>query len=942
MDITKLNCPTCTLAFKKSENEPHMIPVCGHTICTTCLTDILSDNKLNFICPICQRLVKLPKDNRISQFPVNRIVLDMVVELPHIEKCMSHQSFLELYCVDCSTKICNKCLFNGAHRDHNVDLIENFINNANRKRRDIQDWVTKINGQYKAIEGYIDAYHKKMLQLADGSFDKLFKIMQEKKAESIESINDYFSQMKKSIGNPSKDVNKNSAVIEFKNRVEGLATFWTDNISFSDAIRINSEDFTKILPEVKRWVQHDNLSETKEKLRKLALSFKTSLYTAFDDCCVIEEANQNLLDPTSLQPSPASSKDKNDKMDIINEKPNPFTTMMEGSGTKKKVEIPSKPIPETILKPNIEILSKPTLEVTPKPSNNITPTISDIPAHVSQFDEELFQNSPDTPYLGPKQPEVEKEQPKAININVEQLYREGKSLSEIENLVVSNENLQNFELILGEADVKKNILCEFIQNLGTCVSMESLSLNFRYSSSVTDEIIKALSGAVYMLTNLKALNIDLSGCDLVSIKSASYLMEALEELKNLETFVISFESCDRIEQEIMIKISKTLTSFKNLKSLHLNLKDCSLVGEDGLQLLSKSLKALGNNLLEFNLSLGKSNLSKEGVLALAEALGYAINLEALSLDFSGNYLVEDKESLEIVSSISSMTSLKNLTVKFDKCLNVKTLTIASLGQALLNFKELRELHIGLENCKSIDEEGFLSLGKAINKLEKLEIFGLFVMESPQINDACMNHVAEGLQACKRLRKLYFSFDGCTELTDNFLFSLSDALGMMFDLELLMLPLEGCKKITPHGLQFIFDVFSDLEKLQEINLYLGGCAWLDIDAMKKFSNALIVLKSLKIVVLDISKHISVTDEGIIALGKAFAELSNLIQLSVFMDGCKILTTEGCTKFAKCMSSLENLKRFELSLQNIPDVDEARLNTIKELFADKKGLELRVTC
>lgn len=934
MDISKLNCPTCTLLFRKEENEPRIIPICGHTICTNCITEILTDNRINFMCPICQKMLKLPKENKIQQFPVNRIVLEMVLEMQVLEKCETHNSLLELFCVDCNKKICNRCMFNGDHRDHNVDLIENFIKNANTKRKDIQEWVTKINGQYKNIEGYIDAYHKKMVQLAEVSFDKLFKIMQEKKADSMAHIDDYFAQMKKSIGNLSKEYHKHSPVMEFKTRVDNIPTFWVENMSFADAIRIQAEDFSKILPEVKKWVQQDNLSETKEKLRRLVLSFKTSLYTAFDDCCFIEEASHPVLLEVSPQVSTQSSKSKNEKMDIVVdrnvfdkpviEKPEPVNnlvntmmmSMMEGSGTKKKPEI-------TVSK-----------------ATEITPTMSDIPGFASQMHEE-FNNSPETPTLGTLATTEERVLPNALNINVEQLLREGKTLAEIERLIVSNENLNVFELTLGEADVKKNLLSEFIQHLGTCVSMESLSLNFKYSTCVNDEVIKALSGCLFMLTNLKAFYLDLSGCDLVSIKSASYLMEALEGVKNLETFRISFESCDRIEQEIMSKISNTIFSLKNLKSLYLNLKDCSLVGEEGLQLLSKSLKVLGTNLVEFELSLGKSNLSKDGISAIAEALTYNTKLEILSLDFTGNFLVEDKEALEIISAISNMSRLRNLSLKFDKCMSIRTLTLTSLGQVLANLNEMRELHLGLENCKSVEEEGFLSLGKAIQRLDKLETFGLFVMESGQINDACINHIAEALQACKRMKKLYFSFDGCNELTDNFLFTLSDSLAMMFDLEMLMLPLEGCKRITPNGLQFIFDVFSDLDKLQEINLYLGGCGWLDIDAMKKFSNALRVLKNLKIVVLDISKHISVTDDGILALGKAFEELTNLVQLSVFMDGCKILTLDGCKKFSKSLVGIQTLKRFEISLQNIPDIDESKIKEIKEMFAANPNIEVRVS-
>jgi len=53
MDREELRCPICFKKYDSKEFVPKIIPICGHTLCSVCITNTLeklSDDE-PFICP---------------------------------------------------------------------------------------------------------------------------------------------------------------------------------------------------------------------------------------------------------------------------------------------------------------------------------------------------------------------------------------------------------------------------------------------------------------------------------------------------------------------------------------------------------------------------------------------------------------------------------------------------------------------------------------------------------------------------------------------------------------------------------------------------------------------------------------------------------------------------------------------------------------------------
>lgn len=126
MELDCFSCPICISPYDKSHFEPRIIPNCGHSLCLHCLNQILGESPQSFKCPLCARpfyMIQLSS----SHFPKNFLAINLIEESSKSDRCQEHKATLDLICVDCKTKICNKCVFKGTHKDHKVDIHEDFV-----------------------------------------------------------------------------------------------------------------------------------------------------------------------------------------------------------------------------------------------------------------------------------------------------------------------------------------------------------------------------------------------------------------------------------------------------------------------------------------------------------------------------------------------------------------------------------------------------------------------------------------------------------------------------------------------------------------------------------------------------------------------------------------------------------------------------------------------
>lgn len=77
MADVKVDPRDCTVCFKRYDDDghrPRVLTSCGHSFCSTCITEMIKDNKLQ--CPNCRASCDL---STVDQLPVNFALLDIVL-----------------------------------------------------------------------------------------------------------------------------------------------------------------------------------------------------------------------------------------------------------------------------------------------------------------------------------------------------------------------------------------------------------------------------------------------------------------------------------------------------------------------------------------------------------------------------------------------------------------------------------------------------------------------------------------------------------------------------------------------------------------------------------------------------------------------------------------------------------------------------------------------
>ncbi len=114
-----MDIPTCKLCqenFDLNNNQPLILPKCGHTFCFKCIKNLIKQNPKNLVCP--EDRINYLKPN-ISNFPVNKDMQRFIFKQPK-KTCKQHNKFLEYFCLTDQAEICAICGLFGGHKDHKI------------------------------------------------------------------------------------------------------------------------------------------------------------------------------------------------------------------------------------------------------------------------------------------------------------------------------------------------------------------------------------------------------------------------------------------------------------------------------------------------------------------------------------------------------------------------------------------------------------------------------------------------------------------------------------------------------------------------------------------------------------------------------------------------------------------------------------------------------
>jgi len=122
MPRNPFKCPVCRHLFDLDTKLPRTMMGCGHTVCSSCITELLPSQKRNtFKCPVdsvpCVISRKL-----ITSFPKNQLLIQVIDELSKANFCNEHKKYCEWKCSTDDLILCTECLFIEKHK--NCEIIE--------------------------------------------------------------------------------------------------------------------------------------------------------------------------------------------------------------------------------------------------------------------------------------------------------------------------------------------------------------------------------------------------------------------------------------------------------------------------------------------------------------------------------------------------------------------------------------------------------------------------------------------------------------------------------------------------------------------------------------------------------------------------------------------------------------------------------------------------
>ena len=111
---------------------PTILPDCGHTLCATCIKDIIEDPAQAVKrCPFCK--TKIGDLLGGEDFKLNHKILSLItnpgaVKITNFIPCDLHEDKpVEYFCKACALAVCVKCIYDH-HNGHNLVQVDDMSN----------------------------------------------------------------------------------------------------------------------------------------------------------------------------------------------------------------------------------------------------------------------------------------------------------------------------------------------------------------------------------------------------------------------------------------------------------------------------------------------------------------------------------------------------------------------------------------------------------------------------------------------------------------------------------------------------------------------------------------------------------------------------------------------------------------------------------------------
>ena len=236
MEFEEPSCPICLNIWDNTLRTPRILPACGHTICTECLTKILLTQEPQ--CPMDSS--KLPANGLdLGLFPTNFLAQQLLEERQYKELCQEHNEELRFVCMTVKCKICEDCMFDEKHKGHEVKPWKKIKQEVNKKKKDLKDLLGKLQSNHKALSKEINEKQKKLHSEVKERFESLEKLLILKKNYFFNEIEVMFKKEQEHLEGIMGTSSHAQKVLE--NQISNLTSY--SNQDFFKAIKEDVSNF---------------------------------------------------------------------------------------------------------------------------------------------------------------------------------------------------------------------------------------------------------------------------------------------------------------------------------------------------------------------------------------------------------------------------------------------------------------------------------------------------------------------------------------------------------------------------------------------------------------------------------------------------------------------------------------------------------------------------
>jgi len=298
METEVFSCPICLKAYDIKENIPRMVPSCGHTLCTFCLSSILSKSQNNFYCPFDKSSCQIA-DAR--NFPKNFALIQIMEQRSFLKSshsamgtCIIHGDDLRLICLEDKSLMCLECTFNGDHKSHEVITVDKFVDEVEKKIAKLEQHIQKIEEIHpdypSQVEDLLNNQKEKLLEAVELKYSEYMQLFIEQKEKTKVQIIENFENLFKSVKPLAlqiKDDELRHGLMDIIKATKTKIDDWINKKNYQDGYELYSQDIDDTIAGIEQFSQRDLLSELKQTLSNCAVSFNSNLSFAIKNCCTL-------------------------------------------------------------------------------------------------------------------------------------------------------------------------------------------------------------------------------------------------------------------------------------------------------------------------------------------------------------------------------------------------------------------------------------------------------------------------------------------------------------------------------------------------------------------------------------------------------------------------------------------------------------------------------